>query len=491
MARSGTCGLHFPCNTQQGQRHTASSTRIVDRAHVVSCSSTWRRRKMPYATKAFAPRYKSVAFILMCLPAALIAIYLIYQGWNGITHGASTIRPWTLGQRLLTEPRILMDYLRLLWLPRPYTPGLFNDHIQPSLTLWSPWSTLPSLLAVAGLIGWACLSRRHLAVLSMAVLFYFVGQSLESSTIALELYFEHRNYLPAILMFWPLALWLCDIPVAPKREIAAPSTHLGASRNLSAKTTIRLKALFAAILILGLSSMTFVLAGVWGNAKDQALLWAALNPGSPRAQASAAQAEMSAGYPVQAAARLELALQKSPTEVQLALNLFAAQCQANMMDQKTIDASRLALASARDPGSLLTTWFERAIEGSSHPPCPQADLATIESLLDAAQKNPRLMEEPGRRQDLYYLRGRVALAEGKGDAALYAFNMALDQQIRETAALRQASLLGSAGFPEQGLAHLEHFQSVQSEQATPALACLASMPGFSMARDTGKRNGSI
>src|SRR3546814_20068069 len=91
----------------------------------------------------------------------------------------------------------------------PYPP-LFrsNDHIPASTSLWSPATTLPAILVVFGLIVGAWLLRRRRPALAAAVLFYFVGQSLESSTVALELYFEHRNYLPAMLMFWPLALWL-------------------------------------------------------------------------------------------------------------------------------------------------------------------------------------------------------------------------------------------------------------------------------------------
>jgi hypothetical protein len=155
--------------------------------------------------------YRRSMWLFGWLPTAIVAGYLLEQGWSGLTRGISSVRPWTLGQRLLTEPRVLLDYLDLLWLPRPFTPGLFNDHIQASASLWSPTSTLPALLAIVALITGSWLLRRRWPALALAVLFYFVGQSLESSTVALELYFEHRNYLPAMLMFWPLALWLCSV----------------------------------------------------------------------------------------------------------------------------------------------------------------------------------------------------------------------------------------------------------------------------------------
>ncbi|CAM5269844.1 hypothetical protein [Rhodanobacter lindaniclasticus] len=44
------------------------------------------------------------------------------------------------------------------------------------------------------------------------------------------------------------------------------------------------------------------------------------------------------------------------------------------------------------------------------------------------------------------------------------FNRALDLQVRTSAALKQAALLGAHGFPRQGLAHLDHL-ATEPEQA--------------------------
>jgi len=388
-----------------------------------------------------------------------IAGYLAYEGWNGLMHGISAVRPWTLGQRLLTEPRVLMDYLQLLWLPRPFTSGLFNDQYPASTSLWSPASTLPALLAVIGLLVAAWQLRRRTPAVAVAIAFYFVGQSMESSTIALELYFEHRNYLPAMLMFWPLALWLCGVPLTVGGVSSVTDRHLGP------QTDNRWRAGIAVVLIAGLIWMTHARAELWGNAQDQALLWARLNPASPRAQAYAAQAEMAGGHPELAEARLRLALAHKPDEVQLALNLLGARCEQGHLDDQTLAAAIRALNTTRDTGTLLAHWFGRAIDQSQSPICPEMTLTTIGRLLDAAQTNPRLTDTSGRRQDLYHLRGRIALAQHRPDAALAAFDIALDQQVRATAAFQQAALLGSAGYPAQGLAHLDHYEAVKGQES--------------------------
>ena len=127
--------------------------------------------------------------------------------------------------------------------------------------------------------GWL-LRRRHPA-LSLVILFYFTGQLIESSSIPLELYFEHRTYIPALLMFWPLGLWLTDT-----RALKIP------------------KRLLLLALPLSLALMTHARAEVWGNLQTQALIWARINPDSARAQANAAQIEMARGRPQDAIRRL-------------------------------------------------------------------------------------------------------------------------------------------------------------------------------------------
>ncbi|MHB1059071.1 MAG: tetratricopeptide repeat protein [Rhodanobacter sp.] len=409
--------------------------------------------------------YRWSMWLLAGLPTAILVAYLLRSGWNGFIHGVSELRPWTMGQRLLTEPRVLMDYLELLWLPRPFTPGLFNDHIKASLSLWSPLSTLPALLAILGLIGGAWRLRRKLPALSLAMFFYFVGQSLESSTVPLELYFEHRNYLPAMLMFWPLALWLCGVTFSKNGLITA---HLADAPSGKPHTSGWLKFALAAVILSGLAVMTHARATLWGNTHDQALLWAKLNPSSPRAQANAALLEMAAGRPQQAVARLDVSARNEPDQVQLAFNLIGAHCMLGGLDPADLDRARRAISSTRDPGSLLVHWFESSIATAVAGSCRGLDLDALENLIDAGLNNGRLMKVSGRHQDLLYLKGRIAMTRHDPAIALHDFNAALDQDVRPGAALNQAAQLGAAGYPREGLIHLEHYESVQNRQENPA-----------------------
>lgn len=397
--------------------------------------------------------YRLTMLLFALLPSLLITYYLTQTAWTGLTVGISDIRPWSLGQRLLTQPRVLIDYLQQLWLPRPFSSGLFNDQVEPSTSLFAPASTLPATLTVFGLASGAWFARKRFPLAATAILFYFAGHLLESSTIPLELQFEHRNYLPSLLMFWPLASWLCGF--RPTSSDYPPDRYA------------LLKGALTITLLLGLAWMTHARASLWGDPQSQALLWAEINPRSVRAQAYAASIEVSAGRADLAAVRLKRALADSPHDVQLTLGLLTAQCATGRVDTGAQDAAATSLATTRNPGGLLASWFSRSIEASPHAPCQQMNLDTLERLVRAAESNPFLQARPGSMQDLGHIRGRIELARGNADAALLHFNEALDRQRRTGFALEQAALLGASGHTRHGLEHIRHYECSQLPEYVP------------------------
>lgn len=119
-------------------------------------------------------------------------------------------RYFTLWERLLTQPRVLLFYLSQLFYPVPFRLSIEHD-IALSTSAFHPWSTLPSMLAVVFLIALAIKKYRSWPFLSFGVLFFFLNHLIESSIIPLELVFEHRNYIPSMFLFVPLASGLCAI----------------------------------------------------------------------------------------------------------------------------------------------------------------------------------------------------------------------------------------------------------------------------------------
>lgn len=395
--------------------------------------------------------HQAVVISLGLIPSVAIVAYVLWTAAHGLwVGGFAEARSWSIGQRLMTEPRVLIDYLQLLWLPRPFSSGLFNDQYIASTSWLHPASTLPAALAVMALIVVAWWQRRRHPTLALAILFYFTGQLLESSAIPLELYFEHRNYSPALLMFWPLGIWLADT-----RQLRWIKTAL------------------IMILPLALASMTHARATVWGNVQTQGLIWAQINPASPRARANAAEITMHRGHPQEAARELVDLLAAQPNQAQLAFNLINARCLGGAISPSDLNSTRKAMLHTDSSGKLFVRWFEQVLPLATTGACKGLTTSDLLSLIDAASKNPKL-QAAGQQQDMLYLRALVALARHDPDAALTNFVNALDLLPRPGVALKAAATLGRHGYPQQGLKLLDHYRHLPAQDVpfSPHMATL-------------------
>lgn len=145
--------------------------------------------------------------ILFVFIPVLLAIIYILQHTERF-QAAYDIRNFNMMERLLTEPRILWLYIKMILLPAPSDFGIFHDDIPISISFTDPASTLPAIFGLIILFIISLASIRNAPVLSFGLLFFFAGHLMESSFIPLELAFEHRNYLPSIGLLLPLFYYL-------------------------------------------------------------------------------------------------------------------------------------------------------------------------------------------------------------------------------------------------------------------------------------------
>ena len=104
---------------------------------------------------------------------------------------------FTLGQRLLTESRVVIFYISLLLFPHPSRLNL--DHDFPiSHSLIDPITTLFSIGMIMGLIALSIWSAKKNRLLSFGVLWFLGNLVIESSWLPLEIIYEHRTYLPSM-----------------------------------------------------------------------------------------------------------------------------------------------------------------------------------------------------------------------------------------------------------------------------------------------------
>ncbi len=117
-------------------------------------------------------------------------------------------RNFTPLQRGLTELRVVLLYITLLIYPHPGRLNLDYDFAL-SHSLIDPLTTLMSAGMIIGLLGLAAWTARKDRLLCFCLLWFLGNLVIESSVIGLEIVFEHRTYLPSMLLV-PAMVILAD-----------------------------------------------------------------------------------------------------------------------------------------------------------------------------------------------------------------------------------------------------------------------------------------
>jgi tetratricopeptide (TPR) repeat protein len=115
-------------------------------------------------------------------------------------------RAFSLGERLLSQARIVIHYLSLLVLPVPGRLNLMYEY-QVSTGLLAPPQTLMAITLLAGLIFLVVRLYRHDRLFSFGICWLLVNLVVESSFIPLELVYEHRMYLPSMFLCLATVAW--------------------------------------------------------------------------------------------------------------------------------------------------------------------------------------------------------------------------------------------------------------------------------------------
>lgn len=136
--------------------------------------------------------------VISALTFAWILTHTLFEpGW---IESAYANRPFNLAERLLTESRVLLDYLRQIWVPNIQGMGLYHDGYQISHSLFQPFSTCLAVAFDVFLLIAALALRKYWPVFLFALLWFLVGQSAESTILPLEIKYEHRNYIAMLGM---------------------------------------------------------------------------------------------------------------------------------------------------------------------------------------------------------------------------------------------------------------------------------------------------
>ncbi|UPG84809.1 hypothetical protein L2Y94_16005 [Luteibacter aegosomatis] len=107
-------------------------------------------------------------------------------------------RNFTLATRLLSEPRVILDYLAWTIVPTPSALSFYHDDFEASTSLFQPWTTLASMFGLALLCLGAWRIRRAAPLGSLGILWFLACQTLTGTILPIELVYEHRNYFASV-----------------------------------------------------------------------------------------------------------------------------------------------------------------------------------------------------------------------------------------------------------------------------------------------------
>lgn len=362
-----------------------------------------------------------LAFLAYCLNE--------YQFFN-YKHPTRDFSSW---ERLLTQGPVLVDYLNKLLIPRLQGSGLYFDNFPISRSLVHPVITLPCWLLLITLLTAAWHFRRKLPLFSFGIFFYFSGHLMESTLLPLELYFEHRNYLPQ------LGLWLALI------QFLSITTRLKFHKSL---------ALGGILLIFLLALMTRHNADLWGKPELQTAIWYHDNPSSLRTTLSYANLLLEKGDFDKLTKVLESGIRNNPDSLILRVSQRYVRCYLQNLPVTFTDLPAIAKRSKHEFASMIMLEKMRAFRSDNavaNGACTPATPIVIAQIYLALLENPNYATPNTQSHLLEYL-GEIASGQGNLNEAMYYYERAFQYSNNPIYPYRQAVLLQSAGLHEQAQA---------------------------------------
>lgn len=370
-------------------------------------------------------------------PALLVTCALLSK--LNLAADAWPARPFNQVERLMSESRILWQYLYDLYIPKFEGAGLFRDGIAISRGLFQPWSTALALLMLLAVGAAAWIMRRRWPLFSLAILFFGVSHLMESTVIGLELYFEHRNYVAAALLFLPLV----SVVVEPKARKVA------------------FLLVFVSITLLGW--MTWERAKLWSDSSRLQTYWAINAQDSPRAHNHLAVQLFNAGKPQDALAKIKMSMEQLPGSSLLVTNFLMTKLYLGQLTETDVkDALRRLQAQNFDGQALMA--IRSMMDSCADRVNPSSCSARILELVAGMDQFPQFTQVAVYNRLSTYVKARMYLAEGDVEKAIKAAIDAIKIYQETDMALNVVAVFARSGYYDAALALLEQAKEVYSNQ---------------------------
>lgn len=328
------------------------------------------------------------SLLFLWLPA--LAIAAVLASMLPYSEATASMRGFIAWERLLTQAAILWEYLFHAFIPADTTQmGPFQDTYQPARSILEPLT----LLAVTGwfaVVGAAWYWRHSYPVLSFAVFWFLAGHLVESTVVPLDLYFEHRNYLPLVGPVFAIAWGAVNVPDRYRSFAAAGATAY-----------------------VGLLAVTlWLLASLWGHPLREAQEQYTANPESSRAVGYFSAHLLGMGLVEPAAAVLDRAMERDVAPERLRVTKVYLRCRHG---QDAIPGDDLAgllntIGTARFDRNLAHALYVLTDEKIEHD-CDSLEISDARQLIEGLSENSIYLANGESRYWLHRAKARLAASD--------------------------------------------------------------------------------
>lgn len=355
-------------------------------------------------------------------PAVVLLAYVILQA--NYSEATLLIRDYTASDRLLTQAQVLWKYLYTAFLPATSALGPFHDDFPLERT----WTSPLALLSVTGWLGAVVamfMFRQRLPLLSFAIGWYLCGHLLESTTIPLELYFEHRNYAPLIGPVFALVIGISQAPPQWAK-------------------------LFRGALVAYAALMTVVLTNtttLWGQPMLAAEMWSIYHPTSTRGVLYLSEQLQRTGDFPAARRVLRRHMENSPDSPTVALQTLALSC--NLRTESTINEEITHLEDLLPKARFEYGAFEaltNLTRLAREDACDGVDGDVVYKLASELADNPIYRANTIARHNLHILMAEYGIERRDLDLTMQHIESALSSSYAITTLAFAVDVLESAGL---------------------------------------------
>lgn len=320
-----------------------------------------------------------------------VILYLANAVWHA--EAIYTSRPYTFVERISTEPQIIVDYLRLLFVPDIYSFTPFHDNYPYNRSFFETGYSALSTILVIVLLFLSLLWRKKYKVFSFAILWFLTAHLLESTVIGLELYYEHRNYVASFAICFAVVY--------------------GISTIHGKKSQIFMSVLFV-LYMAGLSICSLLVTKTWGNQYLAAYAWQYNQKGSMRASEHLALKLLEDGNKPDALMFVKDNAKNCPDCLNSYMQQMLIGCSMGL-NSEVAYAKQYLLAYKKPLRSVagLPNTLASLLDAVENKQCKLLDLDTLKELNQKFLNSPESGLNVGNHLGLYTNLYRIALLENE------------------------------------------------------------------------------